>query len=361
MFIVTNRQVFENKSDLKAFGSKPNPEGSNELRMAEAKKIAGKWKVKILPDRVSPAMAEEADIKANSYTSGYVMQRLMARVNPKLKRQQGKGRNLVLFVHGFNNNMEDALGRAAAFQRNYGVEVLVFSWPANGGGAKGVVSYKSDKSDARASVGALDRVLAKLKDALHSIHQLHEERVTKIANERFGDDAAAWDQFYTTEAERHCPFTINLVLHSMGNYLFKCLIQPSVYHGQELIFDNVVLAAADTNTADHASWVEKISARKRVFITINEGDFALKASRMKMGERQKARLGHYPFGLNAGNAVYVNFTNAKHVERSHGYFEGDALKNLKVKAFFKHALNGREAETVLKLPYDSSRNTYEVT
>lgn len=360
MFIVTNRQVFENKSDLKAFGSKPNPNGPNELRMAEAKKVAGKWKINILPDKVTPAMAKETGIKARSYSSAYVLQRLMARVNPKLVRRQGNGRNFALFVHGFNNNMQDALDRAAAFQRNYGVEVLVFSWPANGGGAKGVVSYKSDKSDARASIGALDRVLEKLNGSLQTIHAQHEERVTKIANERFADDAAAWDQFYTTEAEKWCPFSINLILHSMGNYLFKCLVQSSVYHGQELIFDNVVMAAADTNTENHASWVEKIPARKRIFITINEDDFALKASRMKMGERQRARLGHYLFNLNANNAIYVNFTNAKHVGRSHGYFEGKPLQNPKVKAFFKHALNGKEAEIALNLPYDSARNIFEI-
>jgi len=237
--------------------------------------------------------------------------------------------------------------------------VLVFSWPADGGGAKGVASYKSDKRDARASTGALDRVLGKLNDALHSIHVDHEKRVTRIADERYGDDAAAWDEFYTTESVKWCPFTINLVLHSMGNYLFKCLVQPSIYHGQELIFDNVVLVAADTNSDDHAAWVSKIPARKRVFVTINEDDFALKASRMKMGEHQKARLGHYLFELNAGNAIYVNFTNAKKVGKIHGYFEGEPITNPKVKTFFKHALNGSEAETLLRLPYNSARNTYD--
>lgn len=361
MFIVTNRQVFENRKDLKAFGPKLNPEGANELRMAEAKRVGGKWKIDILPDTVSPAMIAETGIEPGAFSSAYVMQRLMARVNPKLVGRQGKGRNLVLFVHGFNNNLQDALDRAAAFQRNYGVEVLVFSWPANGGGARGVVSYKSDKRDARASVGALDRVLGKLNAALHSIHTDHEARVTRIANERYGDDAAAWDAFYTAEAQKWCPFTINLVLHSMGNYLFKCLVQPSVYHGTDLIFDNVVLVAADTNSENHAAWVSKIATRKRVFITINEDDIALKASRAKMGELQKARLGHYLFGLDAGNAVYVNFTNATHVGSSHGYFEGDPLKNPKVKAFFKAALNGREAETVLKLRYNGARNLYEMT
>jgi esterase/lipase superfamily enzyme len=360
MFIVTNRQVFENRRNLKAFGPKPNPEGPNELRMAEAKKVGGAWKIKILPDTVSAAMANEVGIAEGAFSSAYVMQRLMARVNPKLVGKTGKGRNLVLFVHGFNNNLEATVERALAFEKNYGVEVLVFSWPANGGGVKGVVSYKSDKRDARASVGALDRVLAKLNSGLLTIHAEHEQRVTELANQRFGDDADAWDAFYTEKSEKWCPFTINLVLHSMGNYLFKCLMTSSVYHARDLIFDNVVMVAADTNSEHHADWVEEIPARKRVIITINENDHALKASRMKMGELQRARLGHYLFGLDAGNAIYANFTNTSKVGRSHGYFEGDPISNPKVKKFFQHAFNGEEPELRMRLPYNSARNTYDV-
>ena len=365
MFIVTNRRVTESRSDLKAFGGKPNPEGANELRMAEAKRSRGKWKIDILPDTITPAMADEVGVSLRArekvYASQYVVRRILARVNPKLAGKTGKGRNLVLFVHGFNNDLEAALDRAANFERTYGVEVLVFSWPANGGGVRGVASYLSDKRDARASVGALDRVLAKLNEALLGIHQEHEARVTKIADTKFGDDAEGWDQFYSDEANKWCPFALTLVLHSMGNYLFKCLLSSSVYRAQNLIFDNVVLVAADANNDDHASWVEKIPARKRVLITINEDDIALRASRLKMGELQKARLGHHLFGLNASNAVYVNFTNAKEVGSSHGYFEGKPTKNPQVKAFFKAALNGREAETLLKLPYNSARNLYEVS
>jgi esterase/lipase superfamily enzyme len=364
MFVVTNRRVNEGRTDLAAFGSKPNPEGANELRMAEAKKVRGKWKIKILPDEITSTMAAEVGLSVPAvdkvYSSQYVIRRLMTRVNPKLTGGTGKGRNLVLFVHGFNNDMEAALDRAAAFQRIYGVEVLVFSWPANGGGVKGAVSYLSDKRDARASVGALDRVLAKINAALLIIHREHETRVTKIADQKFGDDAEAWDQFYAEEATKWCPFTLNLVLHSMGNYLFKCLMTSSVYRAQTLTFDNVVLVAADTNNENHAEWVEKIPVRKRVLITINEDDIALRASRVKMGELQKARLGHHLFGLNASNAVYVNFTNAKDVGSSHAYFEGDAIQNPTVKAFFKAALNGREAEVELNLPFNSARNTYEV-
>ncbi|MGL6231831.1 hypothetical protein ACSZMQ_12290 [Aeromonas rivipollensis] len=53
---------------------------------------------------------------------------------------------------------------------------------------------------------------------------------------------------------KRCPFTINLMLHSMGNYLFKHLLGSSTYNANHLLFDNVVMVAADTNNEHHAEW-----------------------------------------------------------------------------------------------------------
>ncbi|WP_421840628.1 alpha/beta hydrolase [Marinobacter algicola] len=66
--------------------------------------------------------------------------------------------------------MTDVLDRAERLEQNFGVEVIVFSWPANGGGLHGVLSYKSDKRDALASVGALNRVLEKLEALVSDFH-----------------------------------------------------------------------------------------------------------------------------------------------------------------------------------------------
>jgi hypothetical protein len=373
MFVVTNREVYPDRHDLEAFGSKPNAQGPNELRLAEAERSGTTWKVRILPDLVTAEMAEEVGLSLAPppspagvavapvqpvYASRYVARRLLARVNPKMVGKRGAGRNLVLFVHGFNNDLRSVLDRAERFERDFGVEVLVFSWPADGGGAKGVLSYRSDKRDARASVGALDRVIAKMREILADIHTEHERRVEALAEKRFGDDAAAWHAFYTEQAEKWCPFNISLVLHSMGNYLYKSLLTSSVYSATEFCFENVVMVAADTNAEDHDDWVEKIPARKRVFITINERDHALRASCLKLGEAQKVRLGHHLFGLDAKNATYVNFTGAAHVGTSHGYFEGTPLKNPRVKRFFKEAFNGEPAEE--SLTWVPANKTYKV-
>lgn len=374
MFIVTNREVNPQRKGIAAFGASPNPKGPNELRVAEATRVNGKWQVDILPDVIPPAMAKAHQIEAPTdpatgkpgaiYASRYLGRKVLERVNPGIlkvpgtnQKMPGTGRNLVFFVHGFNNDVKAVLDRAETFEQMYGVEVVAFSWPANGGGVSGVASYKDDKRDALASSGALDRTLVMVSNYLQEIHAQHVKRVEKIANERYANDGEAWDKFFTAESQKWCPFKITLVAHSMGNYLFKNLLKSSTYHGGLLLFDNVVLVAADTNNDAHADWVDSIQCRGRIFVTINEEDGALKASRMKMGEEQKARLGHYTYGLDSKRAVYVDFTRADGVGDSHAYFEGDPIrKNSRVRDFFQQALNGKPAEA--GLAYDVARNLH---
>jgi len=73
-----------------------------------------------------------------------------------------KKKNCIFFIHGFNNDLDDVVTRCWKFEKNYNVEVIAFSWPANGGGIRGAASYLSDKRDARMSVNALDRCFEKL-------------------------------------------------------------------------------------------------------------------------------------------------------------------------------------------------------
>jgi esterase/lipase superfamily enzyme len=358
MFIITNRRVHETKSDLDAFGSEPSEKGPNELRLAEAERSGGSWRIKILPDKVSAADAAAASLAPRLDASGnplpFVASQLVAR--RLIDRLEKLDRNLVLFVHGYNNDLKAVLNRAQAFEDAYKVEVLVFTWPANGGGIVGAASYKSDKRDAIASIGGFSRVLLKLADYLDDFNRERIKKIEEEATRRFPDDDEKWNRFFATAAEKGCPFTVNLVLHSMGNYLFKHVMQSSVLRVDRLTFDNIILVAADVNNDGHADWVDLIQCRNRVYITINEDDVALRASRVKAGEEQRARLGHYPYNLYAQRAVYVDFTGATHVGDSHAYFEGKPLNNRAVKKFFQQAFGGERAEEALE--YQTARRLY---
>lgn len=353
MFIVTNREVLPRKSGAKMLGSKLNPRGPHELRLAEAVPSGKSWKVEILPDRLTAADRTRLGVTDDhiEFGSQYAAHKLISRVRTRK-------RHLLFFVHGYNNNCEAVLKRAHAFEKAFGVEVVAFSWPANGGGLRGVASYKSDKRDARASAVALDRTLTKMHKLLADANdRLHGDIIDHI-RDKFENDEEKRDNYVSQAMAKGCPYTLNMVLHSMGNYLYKQLLTSSVFEGNKLIFDNVVLAAADTNNAGHEKWVDKIECRKRIYIAMNEDDGALMASRVKSGEEQKARLGHYPHNLTSSKAVYVNFTDAPRVGKSHAYFEGNCLRNSVIKKFFKAAFTGKRAED--GLIYDAANAMYRV-
>lgn len=354
IYVVTNREVNTSARGFNKFGKGLNPLGAHELRMARVEKVGRKYTIKVLNEPDREKMEEGTAAPPSKKAASEIFRAL-----EEAPRSGARRRDLLLFVHGFNNDMEAIVERAFELRRLYNVEVLAFSWPANGGGLRGVTSYKSDKRDARASAGALDRVLEKMRAYLSEFRQKNLRQLrAKLEEGRHGDNSERVEQLLARQALRDCPFKISLMCHSMGNYVFKTLLQSSVYNGRELLFDNVVLAAADTNNPGHQDWVDRIRVRNRVYVTINEDDSALRVSRLKGGEEQLARLGHYPYNLHSRQTVYVDFSDASKVGDSHAYFEGKATGNARVKRFFARALHGLSAES--PRDYDPARNLYSL-
>lgn len=179
-----------------------------------------------------------------------------------------------------------------------------------------------------------------------------------MAAEKHPDNPMAAASFYTELLEKDCPVKITLLCHSMGNYVFKHTLSTSENTTSQLVFDNICLVAADTNNESHAKWVGKLDVRKRVYVVINENDSALKASRIKPGKEQKARLGHYIKQLNSPNTCYIDITDADHVGSEHTYFKGDSVdKNKTLKALFGGMFNGNVVEE--KLKYRADNNTHK--
>lgn len=184
MFLITNRANLSQQGPTTILGGKSNTGGSLELRLVEAQKRDGRWQLRVLPDTLTAAMKREVGIdqEGDVVVSRYVARKVLAQVNPRRVRNGSRrqGKNLLFFVHGYNNNVKAVLDRADGFARTYGVEVVSFAWPANGGGLRGVASYKSDKRDAKASVGAMDRTLAKFYEYLNAFFEKGAVRNTKI-------------------------------------------------------------------------------------------------------------------------------------------------------------------------------------
>ncbi len=344
---------------MEILGDTPNEAGPNELRGVEATKRGSEWRLRVIPDHLSEEDKKRIGKQAEGQVDGSVL--LAQKTHRRLIREK---KDLVFYVHGYNNDVEDVLNGAAAIEERYNVVVLPFTWPANGGGARGLASYLSDKRDARASHGALSRVLEKAQNYLRHfrgrILTEIQEKAEKAHGHRSkaGSNAQARDEFISKKMHDECPYTVNALFHSMGNYLYKHVLTFSDDTAGGLLFDNVILCAADANNENHAYWVDQIQCRKSVYVTINEDDYALAASRAKAGSEQRARLGHYRHRLDSRQAKYVDFTDAPFVKRSHSYFSGSALRNKKVEKFFRDAFTGERAEKPLR--FDDATRMYRV-
>lgn len=363
MYVITNRQIRLRKSGLEIFGDKPNTQkGPKELRIVKCEYKNGKWKTELLPDRVTGERLKEIRKKLKLPTSDrsviYSSTDVAERVISEARKYN---KNILLFVHGYNNKVDDALNRAKQLEKNFNVIPVVFSWPANGGGVRGTLSYLSDKQDALCSTPAFSRVLEKVSALMIRFTQLALDEIkTELEQGREEVELRGADYFAKRNEmlEGYCPVRLTLLTHSMGNYLLKKTIETHSNAGFTSAFDNVLLVAADTNNYKHEEWVDNIGARRRIYITINENDYALAASRIKPGEAQKARLGHYRKRLNSEIARYIDFTEAENVGNSHSYFAEPALENDRVTSFFDLAVNGAEAE--FEIEYSIADNVYRI-
>lgn len=228
-------------------------------------------------------------------------------------RMAGYKRDCLVFVHGFNNSFEDAVKTACDLENQYQCEVVLFTWPSDG-----VLKYRDCKRRAVLSVPAFDRMMEKLNEYLGQV-----------------------------TPENACGQKINLMCHSMGNYVLANHVMSDFFNNEMLIFHNVNLVAADINNEGHEKIVERIVCRGDINIFINEDDIALDISDTKRGEAQKVRLGNYLKNLVAKKAHYYNITDAKGIWKQHNYYHDDkVLKDDKgmptpLKKVFNSAFTGK--------------------
>jgi len=359
MYVVTNRSMKRSAKGLDAFGSVPSSRGPNELRIVRVVRKSGHYDVELLRDRLTRQcvrdLSDDYDLALDVDGPWHASLQLACDLFSRARREK---KHILVFVHGYNNDVEDVLQTAMELERQYNVIVLPFTWPANGGGAlAGTAAYLDDKQDARASAGALNRFIGKLKNHHELLTRGRRKQFMDKAEMRFPQNPERARQYYMQLIDRDCRVSINLLCHSMGNYLLKYALKPGNSALAQLVFDNVSLVAADANNKDHAAWLERVQVRNRVCVVINENDSALKWSRRKPGQQQLARLGHYLKNLVAENTFYIDVTGAGHVGDEHSYFRGKAVrKNSRLAGLFASLFEGGKAETALA--YRADINAY---
>ena len=366
MYIITNRALETDRrgklrQGLDVFGKNPNPAGPNELRLMKVDRQGNRsWKASEVKDRLTRARVRSLKAKFNLPIDETQPWHGSLQVACELfDEARRSNRSLLFFVHGYNNDVEDVVNAAVQIESLYNVIVVPFTWPANGGGKiSGTASYLSDKADARVSAGALNRAVGKIQQLHHMLTAARKEQLFARAQRRHPDNGQDAQAHFVKLVEKDCPVSLSLLCHSMGNYVFKNTLKSGHNATSQLVFDNICLVAADTNNRNHRDWIGQLDVRRRINVVINENDGALKVSRIKPGDEQLARLGHYTRELDSPNAHYIDVTDAEHVDSGHTYFKGDAVKNESLKFLFNEMFNGRPVEQ--HLDFHADNNSYKL-
>jgi len=361
MYVVTNREIEPRRDGLDVFGGEPNRRGPNELRFVKVERQNGDWRMEVIPDHIPVSGARalrdrfSLDIDPRAFRQGSLQ------VACDIYGQaRSEGRNVVIYVHGYNNDLRDIVETAERIEQDYGAICLVFSWPASGGGmVSGTAAFLVDKTDARVSMDALTRFVGKLEIYTQKFMQSMQAQLWMEAESHHPDNPERARALYAELFYKQCETKLSLVCHGMGNYVLRCALEFNSSMLERFVFDNVVLLAADVDNECHAGWVEKIKVRNRLYITINEADRALNWPRSELVDQVPPQLGAHRKNLVARNAYYIDVTRTKGVGEAHGYFVDDAVKeNAALKAFFLAAFNGGRAEDALLYEVDS--NAYRV-
>lgn len=308
MYIISNRNVQPDARAERRFGETYSTEGPTNLRLARASYQRRRWTVELID--------EPARITSRSRLPSEDVYKEVMRCMRKEKRP------CLLYVHGFNTSFRDLLERARVLEKTYQIELVCFTWPSNPGGFI-TGEYRQARIAAEVSAPAFGRAVDKLIR-----YQMKYER-------------------------ERCAESVNLLIHSLGNYMFRRLVESPVYDRRRLL-RNIVIAASDVDSADHAQWLALVNYCKRLYVTINEQDSVLRISE----KVNPPRLGNTLDELTAGRVKYVDFSGASQVGDSHSYFVGDPLANPEVRRFFSRAIAGQRAEA--EVFYDQRLNAYRI-
>lgn len=246
--------------------------GSGNDLAAVIQKAMKRARIEAYPERIDPTRAD-----AGQATARFGSKAMFADVQREMLRRT----DVLVYVHGFNVSWEAAAASALALQAMQNRDgigdpkqrtaVVLFTWPSDGL-ALPFVSYKSDRSEAKASGYAFARGLLKLRDHLAALA------------DRAGGAA--------------CPQDLHLLCHSMGNYVLQSALERmrEFTPGTSLprLFEHVFLCAADVdgNVLEPGQPMGDLHELARsVSVYHNTGDVALHVSDYTKGNPD--RLGSY--------------------------------------------------------------------
>ena len=215
-------------------------------------------------------------------------------------------KKLIVFVHGRGRHPNKGEPMLAELAKEHGAGVIMFNWDSwicQSYCKELIKPYSSKHPSGNAKAAAHD--LATLMESLQTFKK----------------------------ANNHT--TVSMLVHSMGNIVFKEVIEKhsNRFSKNEVFIDNLILNSPDVERKDHQKWLKKISFANNTFVTMTRDDFALRAVEMM---RYKALLGQGYKPYTASNSLvsgvhYLDFTGIGSSHRKFGHH--------KYRQFFKNAFD----------------------
>jgi len=173
-------------------------------------------------------------------------------------RDYSQKKQVIVFVHGYNNTFEDMAERAALLQAATGEALVSYDWPA----LEGVQNYVADRTTIEASVDSLAGFLATLKD-------------------------------------RTGAASVSVVAHSMGNRVLMEALDRLRMMSTVPTIHELVLAAADIDTFRFQQILPAVMQTNKidhVTMYVSETDFVINSSALL---NRTSIVGHQPLSFPA--------------------------------------------------------------
>ena len=283
----------EYDTDTKTYNLFPEPQATESLERI-------RYKYKVIDDNNDFLLDENENRVAIDSLHGSVRTFILLY---KLMKQPDGG-DVLFFIHGFNNDLNDALNTLQNLHHKYVQDnnssikhLVMFTWPAK----SSLLEYRDDYSDAVLSGSPLARLFLKLKT-------FYQDFFVKMGNER-------------------CNRKMNLLCHSMGASVLESMQQnlSSLKMPLNVVLNKVIIAAGDvdwTAFEEPQPLYNLIDVCESVHLYLHREDIALGISQTtknpanrlgKYGPKNKNRLSNNIFCIDVSNVPSGDFSN-------HGYF-----------------------------------------
>ena len=237
----------------------------------------------------------------------------------KLLLEQNPHKNFVFYVHGRGKHPQKAFNYLPKFQSEYNVVTMMFTWD----------SWSNWYT--RPAENALEEA-PRLITCLEEFQKFKENNKTLFKNR-----------------------LAHFILHSMGNIILKEILeQYPVLQLDQLLFDSIILNAADVPSKNHNEWLQKLQLSKKVYVTLNGDDIVLAASRhidfSGQGTRRLGTRFEDPVLWDFNNSIkfyYLDFDRISFLGHRH-FFTSEGSREKYVTQIYRYLLTAKVGDFPVK-------------